>query len=256
MWIEAGRETRYVSVPSHVRATRTSCGTGARIRVAIRARSIASPFGHPSLSPVFRRSRGPFLLDALGTGFWRRSRSSLPCRFGSIFPSPLFPFGPLAAATAASLPVQIIGMIANINIPFPSGVSEYIRLASIAQLNLEIMQHGCVFGEADNAYYAKVRFCFWLPVFIVAALCVVYATERTVWRIRGSAQSEPPALASDRAERVRDRLCSVGCCMFNFLYVQRPSLRVCSCRMWHPDCSQVRSDNLDELVRVQLRRFR
>ena len=119
-----------------------------------------------------------------------------------------------------------IGMIANINIPFPSGVSEYIRLASIAQLNLEIMQHGCVFGEADNAYYAKVRFCFWLPVFIVAALCVVYATERTVWRMRGSAQSEPPALASDRAERVRDRLCSVGCCMFNFLYVQRPSLRV------------------------------
>ncbi len=132
----------------------------------------------------------------------------------------------MAAATAASLPVQIIGMIANINIPFPSGVSEYIRLASIAQLNLEIMQHGCVFGEADNAYYAKVRFCFWLPVLIVAALCVVYATQRTVWRMRGSAQSEPPALASDRAERVRDRLCSVGCCMFNFLYVQRPSLRV------------------------------
>ena len=184
------------------------------------------PIRSSIFEPCFLSKPHTFPSRGFGAGFWRRSRSSLLCRFGSIFPSPLFPFGPLAAATAASLPVQIIGMIANINIPFPSGVSEYIRLASIAQLNLEIMQHGCVFGEADDAYYAKVRFCFWLPVFIVAALCMVYATQRTVWRIRGLAQSEPPALASDRAERVRDRLCSVGCCMFNFLYVQRPSLRV------------------------------
>ena len=226
MWIEAGRETRYVSMPSHVRATRTSCGTWARIRVAIRARSIASPFGHPSLSPVFCRSRRPFLRDAWGQVFGDDPAPLYLAGSARSFLRRSFLLAPLAAATAASLPVQIIGMIANINIPFPSGVSEYIRLASIAQLNLEIMQHGCVFGEADNAYYAKVRFCFWLPVFIVAALCVVYATQRTVWWIRGSAQSEPPALASDRAERVRDRLCSVGCCMFNFLYVQRPSLRV------------------------------
>ena len=117
-------------------------------------------------------------------------------------------------------------MIANINIPFPPGVSDYIRIASIAQLNLEIMQHGCIFGEPEESYFTKVRFCFWLPVFIAAALCLFYGTHVAVWRIRGSAQSEPPALASDRAERVRDRLCSVGCCMFNFLYVQRPSLRV------------------------------
>ena len=122
------------------------------------------PIRSSIFEPCFLSKPQTFPSRCFGAGFWRRSRSSLPCRFGSIFPSPLFPFGPLAAATAASLPVQIIGMIANINIPFPSGVSEYIRLASIAQLNLEIMQHGCVFGEADNAYYAKVRFCFWLPV--------------------------------------------------------------------------------------------
>jgi hypothetical protein len=133
---------------------------------------------------------------------------------------------PTVEVAAALFPVQIIGMIANINIPFPPGVSDYIRIASIAQLNLEIMQHGCIFGEPEESYFTKVRFCFWLPFFIAAALCLFYGTHVAVWRIRGSAQSEPPALASDRAERVRDRLCSVGCCMFNFLYVQRPSLRV------------------------------
>ena len=109
-------------------------------------------------------------------------------------------------------------MIDNIRIPFPDGVKEYINVAAIAQLNLEIMQHGCIFGEAEDAYYAKVRNFFWLPVVLVGTLCSVYAARVTFWRLRPSS-SQPSVSVTDRTQRFRDQLCSLGCCLFNLLYV-------------------------------------
>jgi hypothetical protein len=119
----------------------------------------------------------------------------------------------------ATIPIlstlQIIGMITNINAAFPDGVSQYINIAAIAQLNLEIMQHACLFGDAEEAFYGKVRIFFWLPVALVVALCLVYATGMVFWRVT----SEPSASATDRTQRFRDRLCSVGCCVFTLLCV-------------------------------------
>ena len=115
--------------------------------------------------------------------------------------------------------VRIVGMINNLNANFPPGVSEYINIASVAQLNLEIMQHGCIFGVAgEHAYYAKVRIFLWLPVVLGGALCLVYGARLSFWRLRPSA-SLPWASARDRSLRFQDQLCNVGCHAFNMLYV-------------------------------------
>jgi hypothetical protein len=120
-------------------------------------------------------------------------------------------------------------MIKNIEVPFPPGVSDYINVAAIAQLNLEIMQHSCVFGEAEEAYYTKVRIFFWLPVFLVGTLCLVYGAYVSFWRLRPltaelQASGYVSASATDRLERFRDQLCSVGCCVFTMLYVSTARL--------------------------------
>jgi hypothetical protein len=114
-------------------------------------------------------------------------------------------------------------MIKNIEVPFPPGVSDYINVAAIAQLNLEIMQHSCVFGEAEEAYYTNVRIFFWLPVFLVGTLCLVYGAYVSFWRLR-PVTAELQASATDRLERFRDQLCSVGCCVFSMLYVSTARL--------------------------------
>ncbi len=111
--------------------------------------------------------------------------------------------------------LQIIGVINNINAAFPDGVAQYINIASVAQLNLEIMQLSCVFGEPEDAYYGKVRIFFWLPIVLAGTLCLVYIVGTLFWRMT----SEASASATDRTQRFRDRLCNVGCCVFNSLYV-------------------------------------
>ena len=111
--------------------------------------------------------------------------------------------------------LQIIGVINNINAAFPDGVAQYINIASVAQLNLEIMQLSCVFGEPEDAYYGKVRIFFWLPIVLAGTLCLVYIVGTLFWRMT----SEASASATDRTQRFRDRLCNVGCCVFNTLYV-------------------------------------
>ena len=111
--------------------------------------------------------------------------------------------------------LQIIGVINNINAVFPDGVAQYINIASVAQLNLEIMQLSCVFGEPEDAYYGKVRIFFWLPIVLAGTLCLVYIVGTLFWRMT----SEASASATDRTQRFRDRLCNVGCCVFNTLYV-------------------------------------
>jgi hypothetical protein len=114
-------------------------------------------------------------------------------------------------------------MIDNINLPFPDGVAEYIKVAAIVQLNLGIMQQSCIFGETEDAYYAKVRNFFWFPVVLVGAMCLVYGARVMVWRLGPSAAS-PSALVTDRTQRFRDQLCSVGCCVFGLLYVSAAHL--------------------------------
>jgi hypothetical protein len=118
----------------------------------------------------------------------------------------------------ATIPIlsalQVVGMITNINANFPDGVSEYINIAAIAQLNLEIMQHACLFGDTEYAYYGKVRIFFWFPVILVGAIGLVYAAGMVFWQM----PSKSSASALDRSQRFRDQLCSVGCCVFNLLY--------------------------------------
>jgi hypothetical protein len=110
-------------------------------------------------------------------------------------------------------------MINNINVPFPPGVSAYIGIAAIAQLNLEIMQHNCIFAEEEESYYSKVKTFFWLPLVLVGALCLVYVARLAFWRLRpATPDSDPEASAIDRTQRFRDQLCSVGCCVLNMLY--------------------------------------
>jgi hypothetical protein len=159
----------------------------------------------------------------------------------------------------ATIPIlqalQVVGMIANINVQFPDGVADYIHIAAIAQLDLEIMQHSCLFGSAVDAYYTKVRAFFWLPVFLVGALCLVYTATILVWRMASGSS----ASATDRTQRLRDQLCSVGCCVFTLLYVAlQRGLFSEWLEMPHPirrrHRLQVRADDLDELVRLQLRR--
>ncbi len=69
--------------------------------------------------------------------------------------------------------MQIIGQMVNIQIPFHPIVSHYIRIAAVAQLNLEIMQHSCLFGEEELAVYSKIRFFFFLPILLFGALGVL-----------------------------------------------------------------------------------
>ena len=166
-----------------------------------------------------------------------------------------------ARLKASHFSVQIIGMINNIDAPFPSGVAEYIGIAAIAQLNLEIMQLSCIFGEAEDAYYSRVRLFFWIPIVLVGALCLVYAARVSLWRLKpATPDSEPSASAadSDRAQRFRDQLCSWGCSVFNMMYgaeaesVFAPAQSAASDRSgW-----QVRTDGVGQLVRLQLQRAR
>ena len=145
---------------------------------------------------------------------------------------------------------QIVGMINNLNVPFPAGVSNYINVAAITQLNLEIMQHSCVLGveedacarhahardapmrerkapRARNRYYSKVRMFFWLPVLLVGGLGLVYGAQLARWKLGTSGYQLSSSIAADRSQRFRDQLCSVGCCVFNLLYARIASWRRC-----------------------------
>ena len=109
--------------------------------------------------------------------------------------------------------LQIIGQMRQIKIPFHPILAVYIRIAAVAQLNLEIMQHQCILGEDEHADYAKVRLFFWLPflLFLVLGLlgCLLH-----LLRARSS-------LVKD-LEASRSQLVSFGCGLFNLLYVLQP----------------------------------
>ncbi len=104
--------------------------------------------------------------EAVAVGFWRRFPSSLHFRHGSVFRAwVVIEFAVprcyvsaqrcvtehLAGGAGGWMHGQIVGMINNLNVPFPAGVSDYINIAAITQLNLEIMQHSCVLGDAEDA---------------------------------------------------------------------------------------------------------
>jgi hypothetical protein len=83
----------------------------------------------------------------------------------------------------------------------------------VAQLNLEIMQHQCIFGEDEHADYAKVRLFFWLPFLLFFVLGLLGCLFHLL-RARSS-------LVKD-LEASRSQLVSFGCGLFNLLYVLQP----------------------------------
>ena len=96
-----------------------------------------------------------------------------------------------------------MGLISDMEVPFPDGVSYYIKLASVAQLNLEVMQHSCIFGGNAYAYafYDKVRIFLWLPVFLGSVSCFIYGARLAFWRLRPMAAE--PSAASELSGQVR-----------------------------------------------------
>ncbi len=166
-------------------------------------------------------------LNCFRIGFWRQFLSSPPCRLGIVLSCSIRVLPPVRFDMFF---FQIMGLISNMEVPFPDGVSYYIKLASVAQLNLEVMQHSCIFGEHAYAYYDKVRIFFWLPVFLGSVSCFIYGARLAFWRLRPmaaepSAASELSESATDHLERFRDQLCSVSCYIFNLVYAfcKRPA---------------------------------
>ncbi len=123
----------------------------------------------------------------------------------------------------------------NIKIKFHPIVEEYIYICSVAQLNLEVMQHSCVVGEEDYAFYGKIRFFFWLPFLLFGSLGLVgfvlvkmhLRFPQTLSGVSERSLEEPdspvaaeasntPAVVRER--RIRAQLSSVGCGLFNVLY--------------------------------------
>ncbi len=109
--------------------------------------------------------------------------------------------------------LQMVGLMRQIKIPFHPIIAAYIRIAAVAQLNLDIMQHKCLFGEDENAVYAKIRLFFWIPFLLFGLLgllgCLLHVL-RAKW-----------SLGAD-SEASKSQLTSVGCGLFNLLYVLRP----------------------------------
>ena len=87
-------------------------------------------------------------------------------------------------------------------------MSEYIRVAAITALNLEVMQHKCILGEDEYAFYAKIRFFFWLPFLLFGTLGLV-GSIHALRTAKSSSETDSEAL--------RSRLANTGCGLFNFL---------------------------------------
>ena len=124
--------------------------------------------------------------------------------------------------------LQIIGQMVNINLPFHPVVAEYIRVTAVMQLNLEVMQHSCILGEDEYAFYNKIRFFFWLPFLLFGTLGLLgiftYFMPHTPSLMRHTSSFETDSeTAADspsvmKGERIRAQMLSAGCGFFNVLY--------------------------------------
>ena len=124
--------------------------------------------------------------------------------------------------------LQIIGQMVNINLPFHPVVAEYIRVTAVMQLNLEVMQHSCILGEDEYAFYNKIRFFFWLPFLLFGTLGLlgifIYLMPHTPSLMRHTSSFETDSeTAADspsvnKGERKRAQMLSAGCGLFNVLY--------------------------------------
>ena len=121
--------------------------------------------------------------------------------------------------------MQIIGLMSHVKIPFHPIVSAYIKIAQIAQLNLDVMQHSCLFGEDEYAFYARIRFFFWLPFLLFGMLGLLGCLRHLLRsKMRASSMADPEASMS--------QLACFGCGLFNILYPLPPiNLDVSTC--WH-----------------------
>ena len=106
--------------------------------------------------------------------------------------------------------LQIIGMYQTSHLPFPSAVSLCIQVAAVAQLNLEIMGLDCIFGSNELDHYNMVRRSVWYPIGVGGLLLAIFTAAWTVSRIRGTD-------GSTMARDVKERLTSIGSCVFNLL---------------------------------------
>ena len=113
---------------------------------------------------------------------------------------------------------QIIGQMRNIDVPFHWTVAEYIRIAGVTQLNLELLQLSCIFGNDDYAFYTKVRGLFWLPFLLFGTLGLIGCLHHLL-RAKSISGTDPTAPSS--------QLASFGCGLFNILYAPRSILRTC-----------------------------
>ena len=79
-------------------------------------------------------------------------------------------------------------------------MSEYIRVAAITALNLEVMQHKCILGEDEYAFYAKIRFFFWLPFLLFGMLGLLgWLRHLLRSKMRASSMADPEASKSQLA---------------------------------------------------------
>ena len=214
------------------------------------APSLTGPSSHPFESRRLSSRRRCFLRDASGVGSWRRFRSSLPCRLGSIFPLSLISLahcGGRCCFVSGSdhwddrqhkhpLPSRCIRVYQNrINSTVEPG--DHATWVHIRRAGRVVFHKSPLLLLAPGLYRGGP-----LPVLWHARCCL--ADPRI-----GSA-----GLRSRRAGQRSALQCGL---LHVQLFVRFSGLPwECRCRMWHPVCSQVRTDNLDELVRVQLRRFR
>jgi hypothetical protein len=127
----------------------------------------------------------------------------------------------------------------NINLPFHPVVAEYIRVTAVMQLNLEVMQHSCILGEDEYAFYNKIRFFFWLPFLLFGTLGLlgifIYLMPHTPSLMRHTSSlmrhtsrlmrhtssfetdtADSPSVM--KGERIRAQMLSAGCGLFNVLY--------------------------------------
>ena len=218
------------------------------------APSLTGPSSHPFESRRLSSRRRSFLRDASGVGSWRRFRSSLPCRLGSIFPLSLISLAHCCGRCC-----------------FVSGSDHWddrqhkhplpFRCVRVHQTRIDrtvepgdhatwvrVWRGGqCILRQSPLLFLAPGS--LWPPFAWSMPPSELFGGCEDRLRVSPRRWPQIAPSGSEIGFAVLAAACSIFC-TFSGLPCG------CGCRMWHPDCSQVRSDNLDELVRVQLRRFR
>ena len=141
-----------------------------------------------------------FLTMQVCAGFCAKRPNSIPSGIGSN----------VTSVCNRCFLLQIIGMYQTSHLPFPSAVSLCIQVAAVAQLNLEIMGLDCIFGSNELDHYNMVRRSVWYPIGAGGLLLAIFTAAWIVSRIRGTD-------GSTMARDVKERLTSIGSCIFNLL---------------------------------------